>query len=355
MSTIPKFVHPTTDFHAELRHRINQYFQDRNLPPTGNLKLYVKALILALSLAGLYVHLVFFTPHWAVAVLECLLLGMATAAIGFNIMHDGAHGSFSQKKWLNEMAGLSLNFLGANVFLWKTKHNLVHHTYTNIDEVDDDINARPFLRLCESQKKHAIHKYQHLYFPLAYAFLYLYWVFFTDYQKYFTKRVGVIPIQHMTLADHLVFWGFKLLHILVFVMVPVWLVGVKAWLIGFLLYACFTGIILSIVFQLAHTVEATHFPSANEKGKMEDEWAVHQISTTANFATQNKLISWFTGGLNFQVEHHLFPKISHVHYPEISKIVKQVCQEYNIKYHEYKRTTHAVLSHIRHLKNMGVA
>ena len=94
-----------------------------------------------------------------------------------------------------------------------------------------------------------------------------------------------------------------------------------------------------MVFQLAHTVEHTSFPVPDEDtGRLEDEWAVHQLKTTANFATNNKVVSWLVGGLNFQIEHHLFPKISHVHYPAISKIIRNACEEYGIPYIEYRKT-----------------
>jgi len=139
-----------------------------------------------------------------------------------------------------------------------------------------------------------------------------------------------------------------------FLVVPILTVGFVDTLIGFLIMTLVAGFILSIVFQLAHTVEHTHFPLPDEAtGKMEDEWAVHQIKTTANFATKNKLVSWLVGGLNFQVEHHLFPKISHVHYPAISKIIKKACQEYGIQYIEYKRVRTAVASHVAFLREMG--
>jgi linoleoyl-CoA desaturase len=154
--------------------------------------------------------------------------------------------------------------------------------------------------------------------------------------------------------DHITFWGFKAAHAFLFIVLPISQVGFVAWVIGFLVFAMFAGFVLAIVFQLAHTVEHTHFPTPNEEtGKMDDEWAIHQLKTTANFATKNRLVSWFVGGLNFQIEHHLFPKISHVHYPAISKIIKQVCQEYGITYIEYPRVRLAVASHISFLRQMG--
>jgi linoleoyl-CoA desaturase len=287
-------------------------------------------------------------------VVECIMLGGLTAAVGFNIMHDGAHGSFSKKEWVNELAGMSINFLGANVYMWKTKHNVIHHTYTNIDGVDDDINARPFLRMCENQKKYSIHKFQHLYFVFVYSLLYLYWIFYTDYKKYFTGKVGNLPIKKMKTADHFSFWMFKAVHFVLFVVIPIYTLGFLPWVIGFLIYTLFAGVVLSIVFQLAHTVEGTHFPVAKDENmQMEDEWVIHQLKSTANFATDNRVVSWFVGGLNFQIEHHLFKKISHVHYPALSKIVKQVCAEYNIPYLVYPKVHMALASHIAHLHKVG--
>ncbi len=343
-----------TSFHSDLKLRIKNYFTEKDLNPTGNFTLYFKAIILVAAYIATYVILVFFTPHWSLAVLGAIALGGLAATIGFNVMHDGAHGSFSKKKWVNELAGVSINFLGANVFMWKTKHNVVHHSFTNIDEVDDDMNARPFLRLCPNQRFYKIHKYQHKYFLFVYSLLYLYWVFVTDYKKYATKKVGIIPIQKMTAMDHVSFWGFKATHILLFVVIPIIMVGWLPWLIGFVIYGLATGVVLSVVFQLAHAVEEAAFPIPNpETNQLEDDWAIHQLKTTSNFATHNKVLSWLVGGLNFQVEHHLFPHVSHIHYPAISKIIRATCQEYGIPYLEHPKFRLAFASHVNHLRGLG--
>jgi len=350
----PKFPKLPASFHSELKKKIAAYFKQKGKATTGNLRLYTKAGLLIAGLFALYVHLVFFTPVIALAILECIILGCVIAAVGFNVMHDGAHGSFSRYKWINSLASNFANFLGASQYMWKMKHNIIHHTYTNIHGVDDDIEARPLLRLCEEQPRYKIHKYQHYYFGFAYSLLYIYWIFVTDYTKYFSGKIGSITLRKMTLQEHIYFWMYKISHAAIFVVIPIIMVGFTAWLIGFLTMGLVAGFVLSIVFQLAHTVEHTHFPMPDElTGKMEDEWAIHQIKTTANFATKNKLVSWLVGGLNFQIEHHLFPKISHVHYPAISKIIKQVCDEYGIKYIEYPKVRYAVASHINFLKQMG--
>jgi linoleoyl-CoA desaturase len=350
----PKFSSSAQSFHAELKRRINQYFDEKGKSTTGNMTLYSKAIILLVAFVVTYVHLVFFTPVTWVAILECLLLGGIVSAIGFNIMHDGAHGSFSKSKWLNQVAAFSLNVLGGSSFMWNVKHNVIHHAYTNVDGLDDDIDIQPWMRMSTTQPKYKFHKYQHLYFWFLYSLLYILWIFVLDYTKYFASKIGSMPLKRMKLSDHITFWSFKVFNLFLYVGLPIYMVGFLPWLVGFLVFTMFAGLVLSIVFQLAHTVEHTAFPVPDaETGRLEDEWAVHQLKTTANFATNNKVVCWLVGGLNFQVEHHLFPKISHVHYPAISKIIRKACAEYGIPYIEYPKTRLAIASHVSFLKQMG--
>lgn len=355
--SIPKFLNVKgSTFHQELKKRVARYFAETKKPATGNWTLYVKAILFWILYIGLYVHVVFFTPPVALAIIECIFMGGLTAAIGFNVMHDGGHGSFSNSKFWNKMAAFSVNALGASGIMWNNKHNIVHHTYTNIDGVDDDIEIKPMLRMCPTQKKYFIHRFQHIYVWFLYTFLLLIWVFATDYAKYFSRKVGSVPIKKMSTFEHIAFWIAKAGYAFMMIVLPIYLLGFLPWLIGFLALAMFAGFVLSVVFQLAHTVEHTSFPIPDaDINKIENEWAIHQIQTTANFATKNKLISWLVGGLNFQIEHHLFPKISHIHYPAISEIIKQTCMEYGIKYIEFRRMRHAIASHAIHLKKMGRA
>lgn len=352
--TTPKFMHDRGDFHTVLKARVNQYFADRQTPMTGNFSLLFKAILFSVLFVAIYIHLVFFTPQVWIAIPECILFGLLTAAIGFNVMHDGAHGSFSKYKFLNKAAGCSLNFLGGSAIMWNMKHNIIHHTYTNIDGVDDDIEAGPWLRFTSTQKKLKMHKFQQYYFWFLYALLHLLWIFLSDYQKYFSRKIGNVPLRKLTIGEHLSFWAAKLIYLFMFVVLPVMLLGFTTWITGFLIITMVTGLAISMVFQLAHTVEHTEFPiPVEETGKIENEWAIHQINTTANFATRNKTISWMLGGLNFQIEHHLFPRISHVHYPAISKIIKKTCGEYGINYIEFPKMRQAIVSHIHYLKRLG--
>ncbi len=352
----PKFRNnKNSNFHQELKKRVQQYFTENKINQTGNFSLYFKAILLWTTYIALYVHLVFFTPNNLMAITECIIMGGLTAAIGFNVMHDGGHESFSNSKFWNKIAAFSVNGLGASMLMWKNKHNIIHHTYTNIDGVDDDIEIKPLLRMCTTQKKHSIHRFQHIYVWFLYSFLLIIWVFATDYQKYFRKKIGEVPIKKLSTFDHFAFWMAKIGYYMAMIVIPIYMVGFADWLIGFLTLSMFAGFVLSIVFQLAHTVEETAFPVPQDSNDIENEWALHQIQTTANFATRNKLLSWLVGGLNFQIEHHLFPRISHVHYPAISKIIKKTCEEFDVKYIEYKRMRDAVISHTLHLKKMGTA
>ena len=354
--TTPKFANTPHSFHTELKGRISAYFEAVGKSTTGDLKIFTKAVILMLAFSFIYIHLVFFTPNTFWAITESVLLGCVVSAIGFNVMHDGAHGSFSKYKSVNVFAAFSLNILGGNSFMWNMKHNIIHHAFTNVDGIDDDIDIQPWMRMSETQKKYKLHKYQHFYFWFLYSLLYIFWIFVLDYQKYFKSKVGNMKLKKMTLADHFIFWGFKLFHAFLFIGLPIYMVGFTSWLISFVIFTCVAGFVLSLVFQLAHTVEHTAFPVANiETNRLDDEWAIHQIKTTANFATNNKAVSWFVGGLNFQIEHHLFPKISHVHYPAISKIIKEACREYGITYIEFPKVRYAVASHVAFLRQMGRA
>lgn len=341
-------------FFNALKEKVDAYFKSNNIKQTGNYKLYIKTVLLTLSAISFYTILVFFTPGILLSLFLCALLGLNLAAIGFNVMHDGAHGSFSTKSWVNELMGYSLNAMGGSVYLWKYKHNVNHHSFTNIEGMDEDIDIKPWIRVHEDQEKWWFHRFQHIYWAALYSLTYLLWIFFQDFKKYFTGKVGTTPFRKMDVKEHIIFWVSKLLYIGAFIVLPIFTVGFLQTIIGYLVISSITGFVIAIVFQLAHIVEDADFEtptSANHK--VETEWAVHQVQTTANFATKSKVVSWLTGGLNFQVEHHLFPRISHIHYPNISKLVRETCEQFNIQYLEFPTVLSAVRSHVVHLKHVG--
>lgn len=349
------FSKKNNSFHQDLKLSVETYFASGHIQKTGNWKLYIKSIVLVPSAAVLYLSLLFMHLSLMPGIFISGLLGLVLASIGFNIMHDACHGSYSHKSWINNLMGLTLNLLGGNAFIWKFKHNIIHHTYTNIDGLDDDIAKSPAMRSCESQKWVGMHRFQHIYVVLLYAISSFLWVSLMDFNKYFKRKVHNTELQKMDLSEHVIFWISKILYVVFYVMIPVHFVGWSAWAIGFSCMHVTMGLTLALVFQLAHVVEdaAFVFAPGTEPQKIEEEWAIHQVRTTANFAPRNKLISWFVGGLNFQIEHHLFPKVSHVHYPAISGIVKEVCSKHSVHYNEFRTMTSAIVSHFRMMKMLG--
>ncbi len=342
-------------FYNFITTRVENYFKEHNIQKTGDRSLYVKSAILITTALVVYVALLSGLFHPVLALLLCAVFGLTQAAIGFNVMHDANHGSFSQKKWVNELMALTANMMGVSSWLWKQKHNVIHHTYTNVEGVDDDIATTRLLRMCPYQKKYKIHRFQNYYCIPVYGLTSLMWTFIADFRKYFTRKIQDIRLRKMTPREHMIFWLSKIFYVFFYIALPIYLLGFVPFLIGFLIMHITLGITLAVVFQLAHVVEATHFVDGqSESLEIEKEWAVHQVQTTANFATGNKLISWYTGGLNFQVEHHLFPKISHVHYPAIQGIVQEACAVYDIRYNHYPSMLAALRSHLRLMKQLGI-
>jgi len=220
--------------------------------------------------------------------------------------------------------------------------------------VDDDLANSGLLRVCSSQKWKPLHRFQFVYMFILYSISTLTWLLGTDFIKYFSKKIHTTPIKRISGKEHVIFWCSKILYIFFYALLPIYLVGWQAWLTGFLIIHIMMGLILSIVFQLAHVVEKTIFEVVAEEHKViETEWAIHEIRSTADFAPRNKVITWLAGGLNFQIEHHLFPHISHIHYPALSKIVRQQCEIFGLPYNYYPSMRQAVHSHVRLMKKLG--
>ena len=342
-------------FFQSLKEAADNYFIGKGIRRTGDGRLYIKTGILFTTAFAIYFFILFFSfPVWLIVPLGCLF-GFTSACIGFNVMHDANHGSYSSDQRLNNLLGLTLNALGGNNFIWKFKHNIIHHTYPNVDGMDDDINKSPFIRMCSSQRWMPVHRVQHFYTPLLYAISSILWVLIQDFEKYFRHKIQNTELPEMKLRDHFIFWISKVLYIFFYVALPVLLIGWSNWLLFFLSLHVWLGFTLSVVFQLAHVVEETtfEFASSGEITRIENEWAIHQVKTTSNFSPNSRIISWFVGGLNYQIEHHLFPRVSHIHYPALSRIVKEKCEAFNLPYNCVPSFRLAVASHFKLIRQLG--
>ena len=342
-----------TGFHGEVKRRVHAYFERTGLSERDSPRMYLKTAVLLLWFGASYALLVFGAATLWQGALLSLWLGLAMAGIGCAIQHDANHGAYSRRAAVNRVMGMTLDMLGASSYLWRFKHNLAHHTYTNLVGADDDINFLPFARLSPAQPRLRLHHLQQFYMWALYWFLFPKWNFVDDFKTLKQGRISghQFPRPRGALLVQLI--AGKLLFI-------AWAFGVPllfhSWWVVLLFYATTSlvlGTALAVVFMLAHCVEEAEFPELPETARLPRSWAVHQVQTTVDFARGNRLLTWYVGGLNFQIEHHLFPHICHVHYPRIAEIVQGACVEFGVRYTAHASFIGALASHWRWLRRMG--
>ncbi len=345
------------EFIKALRTNVNKYFVDNNISRYGNFNLYFKTLfMIAVYFVPLGLMLSGVIQNTGVMYLMWVIMGFGMAGIGLTIMHDANHGSYSKNKKVNEAFGFILNFLGGYHINWKIQHNVLHHSFTNIHEHDEDI-SKPVMRFTPNQEHKSVYKYQAFYAPLFYGLLTIYWFLAKDIVQLinYGKR-NLLKAQKKSFRGALIEIIFhKTWYVILTLVLPIWIMDI-GWghvVAGFFIMMFISGLILALIFQSAHVLEETQFFEAGEGGSMENNWAIHQLLTTANFANGNKLLTWLIGGLNYQIEHHLFPTVCHVHYPKIAGIVKETALSYGIPYHQHKTYYGALKSHFTLLNDLG--
>jgi len=345
------------EFFKVLRKRVHQYFQENQISKYGNTQMKIKTIFM-ICLYFIPMILLFtgvITNAW-LAMGMWALMGMGMSGIGLSIMHDANHGAYSKNPKVNKALGWILNVVGGYHHNWKIQHNVKHHSYTNVHEHDDDI-GNAIMRLTPDREQKPYYKYQLFYAPLVYTIMTLYWVTAKDFvqlNKYHKENLLVTQglTYNKALRDIIL---LKIAYYAITLVLPLLVVPFPWWhtVLGFLLMHGLCGLVLALIFQPAHVIEETDFFKTDENGSLENSWAILQMRTTANFADKSVLFSWFIGGLNYQIEHHLFPNICHVHYKALSKIVKQTAKEFNVPYHEHRTFLDAVRSHFSLLHQLG--
>lgn len=342
---------PSTAFHEELKRRVDDYFKTTGYSRCDLPYMYTKTAIMFGWFAISYGLLVFFASNGWQGLMAAISLGLAMAGIGFNVHHDGGHGAYSHRRFVNRFMAMTLDMLGGSSYFWKWKHNLFHHGYTNIAGADEDIDIGPLGHLSPDQPLYHIHRFQYLYMWLFYGFLPLKWYFFDDFRDWAQGKIGEHRVPRPRGWDLVVLLGGKLFFFGLAFGIPV--LFHPLWqVVLFYGAASFTlGVTISVVFQLAHCVEEASFPRPlATTHRMVKEWAVHQVETTVDFARNVRLLTWYLGGLNFQIEHHLFPGICHVHYPALSAVVEPVCVQFGVRYFAHTTVRGALASHFRWLR-----
>ncbi|MCQ6961573.1 fatty acid desaturase family protein [Mucilaginibacter aquariorum] len=344
------------EFAATVRQRVNAYFKDKGISTKGNLYLYLQtAAMLFLYITPFVLILTLAMSTW-MALLLVIVMGIGAAGVGMCVMHDAVHGSYSDKEWVNTLMGATMYLLGSNVFNWKIQHNVMHHAYTNIEGYDEDIAVSGLIRLSQYAPLKKVHRYQYIDAFFFYGLMTLSKLTrdFSQLAKY--NRDGVTQKFHINPAmEYAKMVIIKLAYLFVLIGLPILFTNFAWWqvLLGFLVMHWTTGCILSTVFQMAHVVEGAQQFEPDENGVIPTEWAVNEVLTTSDFARNNSLLNWYVGGLNFQIEHHLFPNICHVHYRRIAPIVEQTTKDFGLFYNVKPSFFAALRSHVARLKELG--
>jgi linoleoyl-CoA desaturase len=345
------------EFYKVLRQRVNEYFKSNNISRHANSTMVIKTICMfALYFVPMTLLLTIAVNPWFIMGLW-ILMGFGMAGIGLSVMHDANHGAYSKNEKVNKMVGYILFFLGGSDVNWRIQHNILHHTYTNVTGMDEDINPGIVMRFSPHEKRRFMHRFQHIYAWFLYGLMTFMWFVSKDYKQAVRyEKMGLTATQKTTFRKHLttliiskILYGFMIIGLpLMFSPVPWWFS-----LIGFFIMEFISGLTLGMIFQPAHVVPTSDYPVPDASGNINADWAVSQLYNTANFAPKAKVLSWYVGGLNYQVEHHLFPNICHVHYSKISEIVRETALEYNLPYHSYKTFYRALAEHTRMLHRLG--
>jgi linoleoyl-CoA desaturase len=344
------------EFGIAIKKNVYNYFKENNISTKGDASMLIKSIIMILLyLVPFAVILTVPMSAW-LALFLTVVMGIGLSGIGMAVMHDAVHGAYSEKEWVNKWMGNTIYLLGDNVFNWKIQHNVLHHTYTGVNGLDEDVADKGVIRLSQHLPLRKIHYYQHIHSFFFYGLMTISKLVkgfeqLVRYEKMgFMAKYNVNPRVEMAKVI-----AIKSIYLFVCIILPALITPFAWWqaLLGFLSMHFVAGMIMSIVFQLAHVVEGTLEEGTPENDVIEANWTVHELLTTSDFAPNNRFLTWYAGGLNFQVEHHLFPNICHIHYPKIAPIVAQTAREYGIPYNVQPTFGQALMSHVRKLKELG--
>tara|TARA_Y100000994_G_scaffold249623_1_gene262776 strand:+ start:17998 stop:18915 length:918 start_codon:yes stop_codon:yes gene_type:complete len=282
------------------------------------------------------------------------IMGIGMAGVGMCIMHDGNHNAFSNNRKINQLMGFTLQILGGTYKNWKIQHNQLHHKYPNTINYDPDVSPIKLLRFSPDSYYSKIYRFQFIYAWFLYGLMTFSFATIKEFKQLIEWKKGnvITSGQYNQLMLELI--GWKIVYYIFILVIPLITLNISfsQWFGLFFLMHFIAGFLLAIVFQTAHIMPECEHLQFSEKMDL-NSWAVNQLLTTSNYSPNNKVFSWMIGGLNYQIEHHLFPGICHVHYSSISNIVKRKAIEYNLPYNCKKNFTQAIYSHAKMLYYLG--
>jgi linoleoyl-CoA desaturase len=342
------------DFILDTRREVEAYLESGRVRMRAHQKLYAKTFVAFALWAASWGTLIFAHPGVLLGVLALLGLTFATVLIAFCVQHDANHGAYFGTRRANHLMGWTADtFAGFSSYAWRVKHNIAHHTYTNVAGYDDDINQAPFARLTPNQTPKPWYRLQHIYIWPLYSLMVLRWQTGADIAALVRGRIGSSPIKVPRRWSLVGLISGKLIFVSWAIVVPLLVYPWWVVLAGYLVFAGVTSLITATTFQLAHCVEEADFASVEEVTASKRVWAVHEVETTVDFCTGNVPLTWVLGGLNYQIEHHLFPQLPHTHYPRIAAIVRRNAAKHGVRYTAQPSLFAALRSHQRHLRGLG--
>ena len=351
-----KFAHDSQDvFFHSLKRKVSLYFLERKITRFGNSLLIIKSIFWIGVFVASYILILSNKFNTWQLILLTMVFGFSMFLLSINIAHDASHHSFSSNPRVNKALSYVFELIGANSKMWDMLHNKSHHPFVNLHENDLAIATEPFLRLSPDARYKRIYKYQHFYAFFLYSISTIFWVFAKDFKFFRKKKVGPIFQESPSTLDYAVLIVSKLFYLSYTLVIPILVLNVPWWyvIIGFVIMHVTMGITLGLTFQTTHSVAETEKISVKETKELDCSWAYHVLRGTSDFSTQSRVYNWFFGGLNTHVAHHLFPNVSHVHYPAISLIIKETAGEFGYPYIENKGMFAALRSHFRYLKRLG--
>jgi linoleoyl-CoA desaturase len=341
-------------FIKTLRQRIDGYFKQKGISQCANTEMKLKGILAAIAWVGVYALLLsnVLSPYpWAM-ILGFMALGFVNIFIAFNVVHDACHNAYSANKRTNKILGLSMNFIGGNAYLFTMMHN-AHHAFVNIHGIDVTLESHGTFRFTphEPYKKH--HRWQHIYTPFLYMMAMIHWAVIKDWKWFYQERH--IGNQKNIVHPKSEFWTLLIGKIVYFgltLVIPM-LVIEAAWywiLLGWVNIHLLPGLTFAVIFQATHVYNGTTYPLPDKDGNIENNYAIHVLATTADFGRKNPVGCWLMGGINLHVIHHILPTVCHVHYPALTQILKDTCDEYGLEYQENPNLWVAFRKHIEMLK-----
>ena len=341
-------------FALDVRREVDRFLDEPGRRRRARIALLAKAPIGVGAMVAGWAILIFASPGLIGAVAALAVLAAGSLLTAFCVQHDANHGAtFTARRW-NYLLGWTTDvMLGVSSHAWRVKHNVAHHTYTNVAGYDNDIALAPIARFAPGHSSHWWYRLQHVYVWPLYAFMGLRWQIIDDIAAYRRGRIGSSKLRVPRGWDLAALLGGKLIFIGWAIVVPLLVYPWWQVVVGFVGVTCVLSLVMAVVFQLAHCVEEASFATVDDFAGEARSWAEHEVESTADFCPRNRFLTWSLGGLNYQIEHHLFPRIPHTLYPDIAPIVRAACARHQVKYAVAPRLRDALGSHLRHLKAMG--